>query len=583
MTTACDEDGFSCDLPGHSIETLPLEKGYMRMRGDSDQALLCLAGEKNADNCPGGPAAGCAGEGHGEGATCGVCEGSRFFDAAEGKCQDCGGSLTDANPVTIVSIILFGIAFVVLLYVLVAMSAGTTDAKKAGKLGRLRNKLKAKWKIIFVGFNIMSSMPALLPEVEYPPMYSKFIGSIDLFQLDFAKTLPLECMYGGGGHYEQLLFMTIAPLSIVLIVVVLANLKARVSGQKPENFGTAVITVVVLVTYLVLPAVTTTIFRTFDCVTLDDPRGGGEDDFLRAHFPTRCNPASSYGFYRAYAIVCVFIWPVGVPSLYFFELFNNRHKLDPPIDDEGTKGREADGVETVAKAIAIRETDTSIAHLQLLYGPYEPEFYLWEVWEMIRRLMATSLLLAFDGPLSKLFFLIFLGLMTVKYYAFFAPFTSPSDDTLAEAINWIVVFAVLGALCAYMSGFDDSLDYFFIGINILCLIIIIVLIYSDINREKAALKLALTEARALSKSLSKRASQLLSPKQQADLNKEVAPEDPRDDDDGDDDGAPNRRDDDKATEVAAALFVAAPQGPGETVALDAPDVHLQVDDGARAA
>ena len=134
-----------------------------------------------------------------------------------------------------------------------------------------------------------------------------------------------------------------------------------------------------------------------------------------------------------------------------------------------------------------------------------------------------------------------------------------------------------------MSGFDDSLDYFFIGINILCLIIIIVLIYSDINREKAALKLALTEARALSKSLSKRASQLLSPKQQADLNKEVAPEDPRDDDDGDDDGAPNRRDDDKATEVAAALFVAAPQGPGETVALDAPDVHLQVDDGARAA
>ena len=125
---------------------------------------------------------------------------------------------------------------------------------------------------------------------------------------------------------------------------------------------------------------------------------------------------------------------------------------------------------------------------------------------MGRRLCATSLLLAFDGPISKLYFSIFLGLLTVKMYAYFSPFISDSDDTLAETINYVVVFMFLGALSAFLQAFDSQLDYFFIRINLMCVVIILALCYSDINREKAALKFALGEARALHKSLSRRFS-----------------------------------------------------------------------------
>ena len=93
------------------------------------------------------------------------------------------------------------------------------------------------------------------------------------------------------------------------------------------------------------------------------------------------------------------IWPIGAPSLYFAALYKNRDAIDPYLPD-GTKSREnINGVEAVTEALAIREVDPSIQHLQLLYGPFEPQYLYWEVGEMCRRLLATSaLLLMGEGP-----------------------------------------------------------------------------------------------------------------------------------------------------------------------------------------
>ena len=78
-------------------------------------------------------------------------------------------------------------------------------------------------------------------------------------------------------------------------------------------------------------------------------------------------------------------------------------------------------------------------------------------------------------------------------------------DAAAMPLHWIYDM-FLGALSAFLQAFDSQLDYFFIGINLMCVVIILALCYSDINREKAALKFALGEARELHKSLSRRFS-----------------------------------------------------------------------------
>jgi len=151
---ACPAD-FVCDEPGMSLQSLPLKKGFMRMRDSSTVALPCADGPAGK-SCPAAAAGavrvGCDPEGHTEGPKCSLCEKDYFWDGDAMECVECEGSLSAASAVTIVSILILALCFVGLVYVLVSLATSSSgDVKTAGKMGRLRNKLKSKWKIIFVG------------------------------------------------------------------------------------------------------------------------------------------------------------------------------------------------------------------------------------------------------------------------------------------------------------------------------------------------------------------------------------------------------------------------------------------------
>ena len=212
---------------------------------------------------------------------------------------------------------------------------------------------------------------------------------------------------------------------------------AMLRSEAPQ-FRRNLISVTILVTYLVLPTVTTTIFQTFDCESVDDPRGPGKKSYLRANHAQRCE-GTNYVLTRVFAVLSCFMWPVGVPCLYLLTLWEKRHLLDPLLPD-GTKARMSDsndGPARCAEALDIRDGTLEISHLQLLYGPYEPQFYLWEIFELLRRVFATSLLLAFRNQDVKIFYSIFLALFVIKVYSYCEPFIADSDDVLAETINWI--------------------------------------------------------------------------------------------------------------------------------------------------
>ena len=72
---------------------------------------------------------------------------------------------------------------------------------------------------------------------------------------------------------------------------------------------------------------------------------------------------------------------------------------------------------------------------------------------------------------------------------------------LAEVINWVCLLVFLGTLAAYMEALDGALGAFLIAINVTCFAMIVTLIYKDINREKAAIKFAMQQARAQMKRL----------------------------------------------------------------------------------
>ena len=116
-----------------------------------------------------------------------------------------------------------------------------------------------------------------------------------------------------------------------------------------------------------------------------------------------------------------------------------------------------------------------------------------------------------NGPVTKIFWSIMLGMVTVKFYSWYRPFVADSDDTLAETINWVCLLVFVGTLASYMEALDGALGLFLILTNVACFVIITILVYSDINRERAALTFAYTQAKLHAKRLSKSAS-FLSPR-----------------------------------------------------------------------
>ena len=112
-----------------------------------------------------------------------------------------------------------------------------------------------------------------------------------------------------------------------------------------------------------------------------------DDDFddgssyLAVDYSVSCD-TDTYKLMYAYAVICVFLIPIGVPAMYAVLLGQRRHLVNPK------------GVRSKEEARAVREEPENkdrIAHLEFLYGLYWPQFYMMEVWECARRLLLTGL------------------------------------------------------------------------------------------------------------------------------------------------------------------------------------------------
>ena len=84
----------------------------------------------------------------------------------------------------------------------------------------------------------------------------------------------------------------------------------------------------------------------------------------------------------------------------------------------------------------------------MLWGPYEPQHYLWEVWECIRRLLTGGLapLLFPFRPVLQIALSLTIALASLKLYVTYKPFSVAADDRLAELLCWILVLTQLAVL-----------------------------------------------------------------------------------------------------------------------------------------
>ncbi|CAM9452577.1 unnamed protein product [Choristocarpus tenellus] len=143
-------------------------------------------------------------------------------------------------------------------------------------------------------------------------------------------------------------------------------------------------TVVLIVSYIFYTQVSTVIFQTFACEELTDV---GES-YLRADFRISCH-AAEHSRYILFAVIMIFIYPIGIPALFAFVLWRQKGLINPTVDEEDiSMGKEY----VEGKQLAQRSNDKNVAPTSFLWQPYSPGGYYYEVVECARRLILTSIL-----------------------------------------------------------------------------------------------------------------------------------------------------------------------------------------------
>ena len=92
-----------------------------------------------------------------------------------------------------------------------------------------------------------------------------------------------------------------------------------------------------------------------------------------------------------------------------------------------------------------------------MYDNYEPEYWWFECFDYIRRLLLTGILVVFEaGSATQGLFAVLVALFGTQVYSWTRPFPDNAGDRLAESAQWTTFFTFLAALMILLDVDADS-------------------------------------------------------------------------------------------------------------------------------
>ena len=249
--------------------------------------------------------------------------------------------------------------------------------------------------------------------------------------LDIGIFLSYSC-FATPDFYHRLLLATVGPL------VVLAFFRATyfVAKKRNENSELAIRTVqhkhlsaAAFVVIFAYSSVSFTIFQTFVCDSWDDVA------YLRADYSLQCGTPKHHKF-RAYAIVMLCVYPVGIPAVFAWWMVRNRRDLQR----------------------ADRSAVTHLTPFSNLWSAYKPSRYYYEIVECCRRIMHAGIaVFAMPGSLAQIAIALLLAAVFLFVSQALSPFEQRVDKWLYFWGNGVVVASVYAALMMEIKNTESDI------------------------------------------------------------------------------------------------------------------------------
>jgi hypothetical protein len=219
----------------------------------------------------------------------------------------------------------------------------------------VRSGMMAVFKIVFSFTQIVSTCPQVFL-ITFPDNFMAFLNLLNVFNFNLSF-FGIECRYRLS-MYDLLVIKTFLPL---FAFAILASLSLILYCIKRYSLAEKSMSLLLLISYTIVPNVSTTIFSIFSCESFDN----GQTSLLRADYSIDCK-ASDRSYYVSLALIMILVYPIGIPLCYFLLLYRVKRYLRPELQAPWKlKGKYKESVQLV-----IRDSFHHIEPYKFLYNSY---------------------------------------------------------------------------------------------------------------------------------------------------------------------------------------------------------------------
>ena len=373
------------------------------------------------------------------------------------------------------------------------------DAEEDEEKANFMRSVQTKLKILLAVIQIQNALPWTLPFVSYPEPFEALVAWMSFIELDFVRIVPMSCMMSYS-FFDTLLASTLFPLILAAIILGAGKISSRMRRDPADQRAAWIYahSWFLLLTYVVFTGTSTTVLRFFNCVEYESVDATGSLETLRvlqADHSISCD-SPSYKAWTGYAVIMVLIYPIGIPMLYLAELLYHRKAINPDVDARRhnsssqlnvgaapetpqeqaylrLRARESKSMrdlrhqafqdiglseaEIQERKIEARSGDASIEHLEFLFAEYEPRCYLFVVFECLRRLMLTGLLIfIYAGSLTQITVGLLLAYLSYAVMSSYSPYIEDVDDRLADVGQSQIVLVFIASLVLFARDMPEQ-------------------------------------------------------------------------------------------------------------------------------
>eukprot|EP01041_Mallomonas_annulata_P004483 gene4483-8920_t len=373
-----------------------------------------------------------------------------------GKCEFCRDSPSATSLIIyIIPLIIYGAFTIGLVYFVYYISTkkelkyGTSDNRSIEVEVRVNHDiswtklitvitlvLQDNFKIVVSAIQIVAVLKTNIG-FTFSSEFSKFTNLFSWLDMSvLVNIVPISCTTETSDHTSQLIILTIGPIALSLIWLItyyIITIGMRsFSNHFLKNLRVHFVYIFLLGAYLILPGISKSIVESFPCKNVDPDGATGRSVYILSVDPGIDCTSDRYKLGVLWALVMIFVYPIGIPCMYYLLLYKFKDKIK----------------ETKKSSLNVHSTSTStsthkdslyvtVSALSFLYIDYEPQFWYWEVVETFRKLALTAILSVISESIGvQLVYGILVQIIFVKVYAFYLPYESDHTDLLQEIAQY---------------------------------------------------------------------------------------------------------------------------------------------------